>query len=126
MGDRDENVPLMDRTNKKAGPRSGFQGATKVAYFFAQEGAADLIGAGFSASFFSHFTSMGLMAGCVAGFWQVPTGGFGATTGGFTFVVVVVVVVVVVPPVTTAAERVAEAKTTAAKARTDFILIRLL
>jgi len=120
----------MDRTNKKAGPRSGFQGATKGAYFFAQEGAADLIGAGFSVSFFSHFTSMGLMAGCkagcVAGFWQVPTGGFGATTGGFTFVVVVVVVVVVVPPVTTAAERVAEAKTTAAKARTDFILIRVL
>jgi hypothetical protein len=66
---------------------------------------------------------MGLIAGGVAGFWQVPVVGFGATTG----VVGVVEPVPVPPPVTTAAaERLTAAKTKVAKARSDFIVFALL
>ncbi len=54
---------------------------------------------------------MGLIAGGVAGFWQVPVVGFGATTG----VVGVVEPVPVPPPVTTAAaDRLAVARTNVA------------
>jgi len=68
-----------------------------------QAGAADLIGAGFGALFFSaDFFSCG-----DSDFWQDPEVGFvGVTTG----VVGVVVPVPVPPPVTTAADRVAAAK----------------
>lgn len=66
---------------------------------------------------------MCLITGGVAGFWQVPVVGFGATTG----VVGVVELVPVPPPVTTAAaERLTVAKTKAADARMDFIVFALL
>lgn len=116
----DETRPTADRTNKKAGPRSGFQASIRIGYFFlAQVGAADLIGAGLAASFCSHLASMALMTALASGFWQLPAAGFGATTGvvGVVGVVVPVPVVPVPPPVTTAAERLAAAPRTEAKAR---------
>jgi hypothetical protein len=89
-----------------------------------QTGAADLIGAGLGASFFTHFASTGLLTGLAAGFWQLPVVGFGVTAG--VVGLVGVVGVDVPPPVTTAAERLAAAMRMEAKARQDFMLIAVL